>query len=217
MPGARRSGGPEPADGEGRTDAPALRPMRRRDRAVEDPAWIRDFLERVPVGVLATADGGRPLLHVNLFCFDRARDAIYLHTARAGRTRETVGAHPAVCFAAYELGRFLPADRALEFSVEFASVVTLGRIAIVTEAGEARRALASLLAKYAPHLRPGADYRPITDDELERTTVYRIEIDAWSGKRKAVGEHPGAYPWPPPGASPEPGGSEAGTRAGVGT
>ena len=44
------------------------------------------------------------------------------------------------------------------------------------------------------HLQPGRDYRPITDEELARTTVYRIDIDDWSGKRKAVGENfPGAF------------------------
>lgn len=178
---------------------PSFRPMRRRDRAIEDPGWIRDLLRRAPVGVLATADGPQPFTNANLFVLDAERDVLYLHTARAGRTRETLEANPAVCFTAYELGRFLPADEALEFSVEFASVVALGRARVVTDPEEARTALQLLLDKYAPHLRPGVDYRPITDQELARTAVYRVRIESWSGKRKRVGEFPGAYRWPPPG------------------
>jgi hypothetical protein len=51
-----------------------------------------------------------------------------------------------------------------------------------------------LLDKYAPHLRPGRDYRPITDDELARTSVYQIDIDLWSGKRETAPEdYPGAF------------------------
>lgn len=186
--------------GAGGAPDPPFRTVRRRDRAVEDPGWIRDLLRRAPVGVLATSDGHQPLLNANLFVFDPENDVVYLHTARVGRTKEAVEANPAVCFTAYELGRFLPADEALEFSVEFASVVALGRATVVTEIEEARSALQLLLDKYAPHLRPGVDYRPITDPELARTTVYRVEIESWSGKRKAVGEFPGAYTWPPPAA-----------------
>ena len=44
-----------------------------------------------------------------------------------------------------------------------------------------KAALTLLLDKYFPHLHSGQDYRAITGDELARTTVYRIAIDAWSG------------------------------------
>jgi hypothetical protein len=51
-----------------------------------------------------------------------------------------------------------------------------------------------LLDKYAPHLKPGRDYRPIVDAELARTAVYRIQIESWSGKRKqATPDFPGAF------------------------
>ncbi len=50
------------------------------------------------------------------------------------------------------------------------------------------------MKKYAPHLEPGTDYRPIAPDELIRTAVIRIDIDAWSGKeKKEAPGFPGAY------------------------
>ena len=41
-----------------------------------------------------------------------------------------------------------------------------------------------LLDKYFPDLKPGKDYRPITPEEISRTSVFAIEIEAWSGKEK---------------------------------
>ena len=61
-----------------------------------------------------------------------------------------------------------------------------------------------LLDKYAPHLCPGRDYRPIQPEELAVTSVYRIAIDEWSGKQKvAPADHPGAllYGQPPAAAA----------------
>lgn len=171
-----------------------LTEVRRRDRAVEDEAWIRATLRRAPVGALATQQDGQPFINSNLFVYDEAAGAIYLHTARTGRTRANIEADERVCFSVGEMGRLLPADTALEFSVEYAGVTVFGRGAIVADRAEARRALQLLLDKYAPHLRPGEHYRPIADEELARTTVYRVRIEAWSGKKKEVPEDfPGAF------------------------
>ena len=168
--------------------------VRRKDRAVEDEAWIRGMLHRVPFGTLATVHDGQPFINTNLFVFDQASHAIYMHTASVGRTRANVEAEERVCFSVSEMGRLLPADTALEFSVEYAGVVIFGRAAIVEDQQEARRALQLLLDKYFCHLRPGRDYRPITSEELARTAVYRISIEHWSGKKKEVGaDFPGAF------------------------
>jgi nitroimidazol reductase NimA-like FMN-containing flavoprotein (pyridoxamine 5'-phosphate oxidase superfamily) len=140
------------------------------------------------------ADGDQPLVNVNLFAFDVDRRAIYLHTARLGRTRETIEKNPNVCFVVSDMGRLLPAKEAGEFSVEYESVVVFGRASVVEDADEARHGLQLLLDRYAPHLRPDRDYRPVTDDELRRTSVFRVDVQSWSGKRKmADADFPGAF------------------------
>src|SRR5262249_2770625 len=105
-----------------------------------------------------------------------------------------------VCFSVNQMGRLLPATTALEMSVEYSGVVVFGKADVVEDQTEAERVLNLLLAKYFPHLKVGRDYRAIQPDELARTTVYRIRIDAWSGKRKAVAaDFPGAFrygEWP---------------------
>jgi uncharacterized protein len=168
--------------------------VKRKDRSVQDEAWIRALLRRAATGVLATVDEGQPFVNINLFVFDEAVDAIYMHTAREGRTRKNVQGDERVCFGVSEMGRLLPADTALDMSVEYSSVVVFGRAGIITDPDQAERALQLLLDKYFPHLKPGQHYRPITPEELARTRVYRIEIDSWSGKRKKVDEDfPGAF------------------------
>ncbi len=171
-----------------------LSQVRRQDRMVDDDAWISAMLHRAPVGVLATVYDGQPFINTNLFVYDAEKRAIYLHTAREGRTRTNIESDGRVCFSVSEMGRLLPADTALEMSVEYASVVIFGRATIVSDQAEATRMLQLLLNKYFPHLQPGKDYRPIMPEELARTSVYCIQIEEWSGKRKQVADDfPGAF------------------------
>lgn len=173
-------------------------PIRRKDRAVADEAWIGALLDREPLGVLATVQDGQPFLNANLFVYDRGQQVLYLHTARHGQTRTNVELEERVCFTVNEMGRLLPAQVALDMSVEYASVVIFGKATVVTADDEARYGLQLLLDKYFPHLRPGEDYRPIQPEELARTAVYRVTIESWSGKRKqAPADFPGAFFYSP--------------------
>jgi hypothetical protein len=73
-------------------------------------------------------------------------------------------------------------------------VVVGGNALEVEDAEEKEHALELLMAKYAPHLKPGVDYRPIEADEVLRTSVVRLDIEWWSGKGKVAPEDfPGAY------------------------
>ncbi len=171
--------------------------IRRSDRAVEDETWIRHFLSVASVGVMATVYEGQPFLNSNLFVYDEANHCIYTHTSHVGRTRSNVEHHPRACFSIMEMGRLLPADEALEFSVEYAGVVIFGDVELVEDNDEATNALQMLLDKYAQHLTAGVDYRPPVLDELKRTAVYRLNIEEWSAKKKEVeDDFPGAFWYP---------------------
>ncbi|HSM54739.1 MAG TPA: pyridoxamine 5'-phosphate oxidase family protein [Candidatus Sulfomarinibacteraceae bacterium] len=167
--------------------------IRRSDRAIDDEEWIRAFLGRAAYGHFAIVQDGQPFINSNLFVYDAEAHAIFFHTARTGRTPANVGDGARVCFTTTEMGRLLPADVALEFSVEYAGVVAFGAAAIVRDEKEATRALQMLLDKYFPHLQPGRDYRPPVAEELKRTAVYRLQIEEWSAKKKEVGDFPGSF------------------------
>jgi nitroimidazol reductase NimA-like FMN-containing flavoprotein (pyridoxamine 5'-phosphate oxidase superfamily) len=168
--------------------------VRRADRAVSDEAWIRAQLHHAPVGVLAFNQGDQPFVNSNLFVYDEAAHAIYMHTARVGRTPANLASETKICFTIFEMGRLLPAATALEFSVEYSGVTVFGSAVTITDPSEAQHGLQLLLNKYAPHLKPDQDYRGITAEELKRTAVYRLNIHEWSGKKKEVAEDfPGAF------------------------
>jgi len=168
--------------------------MRRKDRAVDDDTWIRDFLAQSPEGILATSEDGQPFLNVNTFVYDEATHAIYMHTAGQGRLRSNVAANPKVSFCVSRMGRLLPADTAREFSVEYECVIVFGRASIMTDMKLAKEKMQLLMDKYFGHLKPGTDYRPITDKEIAEISAYKIDVESWSAKRKQVdGEFPGAF------------------------
>lgn len=168
--------------------------VKRSDRAVEDETWIKALLKRAPVGYMATVHGDQPFINSNIFAYDETKHVVYMHTARVGRTQANVNHHEKVCFTVTEMGRLLPADVALEFSVEYNGVMVFGTAVIIHEEAEALYGLQKIMDKYAPHLTPGQDYRPPVPEELKRTAVYRINIDKWSGKKKEVAaDFPGAY------------------------
>ena len=49
---------------------------------------------------------------------------------------------------------------------------------MIEEDEEKRRALYGLISKYYPAMTAGKEYRPITDQELKRTSVYAIATPA---------------------------------------
>jgi nitroimidazol reductase NimA-like FMN-containing flavoprotein (pyridoxamine 5'-phosphate oxidase superfamily) len=173
---------------------PAFTQVRRQDRVVADDAWIAEFLNRTPFGVLAMAVADQPFVNTNIFVYDPKRHAVYIHHADAGRMVAALAHNPKVCFTAAEMGRLLPAPRSRGFSLEYASVVVFGQACRVDEPAEMLYGLRLIMDKYAPHLTPGADYHLMDESELHGVTVYRVDVAGWSAKRKQAAEDfPGAY------------------------
>lgn len=181
-------------DGQPPLPPESLTAIRRRERAVHDDDWIIALLDRAEYGVLATCVGGWPFTVARNFVYDRQRHCLYLHGARKGRTYETVRAGARATFNVSEMGRLLPADEAMEMSVEYRGVVIFGRISLVEDPEEAKTALQALVDKYFPHLQVGRDYIPVRDVDLKVTATLRLDIEAWSGKeKKAPDDFPGAF------------------------
>jgi len=158
--------------------------LRRLDRAMPSDREIEAMLHKAQIGFIATSVSDQPFINPNLFWFDAANRRLYFYTATEGRTLSNVERNSQVCFSTAEMGKLLPADTAIKFSTEYASVIVFGEARVVGSDQEKRFGLQGLLDKYFPDLQAGEDYRPIISDELDQTAVYAIEIDAWSGKQK---------------------------------
>src|SRR6266540_221640 len=158
--------------------------------------WIRAFLHTAKVGHIASVRDGQPFLNPSTFWFDEAHHQIIFHSNVAGRIRSNIESNSKVCFEASELGKMLPANVALEFSLQFGSVIVFGSALLVSDPEEARRVMSGLIKKYFPAMTAGKEFREITDKELKRTSVYAIKIEEWSGKENWKDRADQSDEWP---------------------
>ena len=158
--------------------------------------WIRSFLLQAQVGHIATSWQGLPFVTPSTFWYNQADHRIYFHSNISGRLRTNLEHNPRVCLEASLMGRLLPSNVALEFSLQYRSVMVYGRVQILEEPDEKRAALYGLIQKYFPGMRAREEYRPITDKELKRTSVYAIAIEAWSGKENWKDQADQSEEWP---------------------
>ena len=147
-----------------------------------DDEWIRSYLHEALTGRVATSWGKQPFITASAFWFDEENHRIVFHSNIKGRVRANIENNPKVCFEAGEMGKLLPSNIALEFSLQYRSVMVFGAARIIANKKEKRAALYGLLKKYFPTMTAGKEYREITDKELNRTSVYAIQIESWSGK-----------------------------------
>lgn len=155
--------------------------VRRRDRAAGDD-WIRSFFQQAPYVVVATECDGQPFINPVVFVYDVETHAIYFHTGRAGRIFANISRNPRVCVNASRMGAVVPSSTAAGYSVEYESAIAFGKAEVLADEEEAARALRLLLEKYDPDREYGVDYQPVTPEQLARTAVYRVRVEAWSGK-----------------------------------
>jgi hypothetical protein len=175
---------------------PSLNKMRHPEYA-QNEQWIADFLEQAQVGHIATRSGNQPCITPTLFWYSPEQHEIYFHSNIRGQVRTNAEQHPEVCFEASRAGKLLPSNYALEFSMQYESVIAFGKIRVVQDETEKKRLLYGLIEKYFPGMLPGEHYRPITEQELQRTSVYAIAIDKWSGKRNWHEQADQGDGWPP--------------------
>ncbi|MEW6239394.1 MAG: pyridoxamine 5'-phosphate oxidase family protein [Chloroflexota bacterium] len=161
-----------------------------------DDEWIRSFLREAKVGHIATARDGQPFLNPSTFWFDEENHRIIFHSNIAGRVRSNIETNPKVCLEASELGKMLPSNIALEFSLQYRSAMVFGAARVIEDPEEKRAALYGLIQKYFPKMTAGKEYREITDQELARTSVYAIEIESWSGKENWKDRADQSDEWP---------------------
>jgi nitroimidazol reductase NimA-like FMN-containing flavoprotein (pyridoxamine 5'-phosphate oxidase superfamily) len=161
-----------------------------------DDDWIRAFLREAKVGHIASVRGDQPFINPTTFWFDEANHQIIFHSNVTGRIRSNIENNSRVCFEASEMGRMLPSNVALEFSLQFRSVIVFGKARFVDNPEEARRVLYRLIDKYFPRMTPGKEFRAITDKELKRTSIYAIKIEEWSGKENWKDRADQSDEWP---------------------
>jgi hypothetical protein len=159
--------------------------------------WIRAFLQRGQIAHIASRWDLQPFIIPTTFYYDQAGHRLIFHSNIAGRTRANIERHPEVCAEVSEMGRLLPSNVSLEFSLQYRSVIVFGKAYLIEDRDEQRDVLHKLIAKYFGGMQIDKDYRPATDKELRQTSVYEIRIESWSGKENWKDRADQSSEWPP--------------------
>lgn len=160
--------------------------LSRRPQNRQGDDWIRALLLRGRVARVATVwqgeDGAAwPFITPLAYVYRPEQNDLIYHTNVVGRLRaNTAQAHP-VTLEVSEIGDFLPSNSPLELTVQYRSVIVFGQAEIL-QGEDARAALITLSERLFPGLKIGETTRPISDEDLRRTSVYRLSIRHWSGK-----------------------------------
>ena len=144
--------------------------------------WIREILQHGQIAHIASSWDDQPFITPSTFFYDQTGHRLIFHSNIAGRVRANIEHNPKVCVEVSEMGKVLPSNVALEFSLQYRSVMVFGAANPITDNDEKISVLHKLIAKYFGKMKLGKDYRPVTEKELRQTSVYEVKIESWSGK-----------------------------------
>jgi len=112
--------------------------------------------------------------------FGRIDDVLYIHGSSASRMLRTLSEGVDICFTTTLVDGLVLARSAFHHSINYRSVVVLGKATLLADAGEKNKALEAI----TDHIVPGrwADVRWPTDLELKATSVLKLPIEEASAK-----------------------------------
>lgn len=151
--------------------------VRRQDRLL-DECRAEEILRCGEYGFLAlgSARGGYgvPLNYVAY------KDRIYFHCAPEGEKLRRIAENSEACFCV--VGHTAP--QPAQFTTEYESVMTFGKVTVVHDDAERMHALSLLIEKYSPdHVDTGRKY---AEKSFGRTCILRMDISRSSGKCKKI-------------------------------
>jgi nitroimidazol reductase NimA-like FMN-containing flavoprotein (pyridoxamine 5'-phosphate oxidase superfamily) len=112
--------------------------------------------------------------------YGRVDDLLYIHGSSASRMLRTLSEGVDMCFTVTLVDGLVLARSAFHHSINYRSVVVIGKATLVEDGDEKTKALESI----TEHIVPGrwADVRWPTELELKATSVLRLKIDEASAK-----------------------------------
>jgi nitroimidazol reductase NimA-like FMN-containing flavoprotein (pyridoxamine 5'-phosphate oxidase superfamily) len=154
------------------------RVRREPSRGVYDRATIDAILDEGLVCHLGFETDGQPYVIPTLY--GRLGDEIYVHGSSASRMLRTLDGGVDACLTVTLVDGIVLARSIFNHSINYRSVVVLGRAVAVTDVDEKLRALEAFSAR----LLPGrwAEVRPPTATELKATSILRMPLDEASAK-----------------------------------
>ena len=147
-------------------------------RAVYDKAEINSILDEGRVCHLGFVIDGQP--YVIPTGYAREGDVLYVHGSAASRMLRTLERGADVCITVTLVDGYVLARAAFHHSINYRSVVVLGKARLVTSPSEKMEALRC----FTNHMVPGRweEVRRPNDRELKATSVLAVELNEVSAK-----------------------------------
>lgn len=159
---------------------PELRIRRSAKRARYDRQTIDAIVDAVLIAHVGTVRDGLPLV-IPMLC-RRDGDWLLLHGSPAAGTIMRARDQE-VCVTLTVLDGLVLARSAFHHSLNYRSVVVLGKAELVRDEDERRRALEALMERLVPGRQ--TTLRPTTDAEVRQTAVLRVSLEKASAKLRS--------------------------------
>ena len=157
---------------------PRTRVVREADRAVYDRETVYRILDEGFLCHVGFVADGQPFVIPT--SYGRKDASLYIHGSAASRMLRQMKEGVSVCVTVTLLDGLVLARSIFNHSMNYRSVVILGKATLV---GDPQEKLAALLT-LSEHILPGrwADSRPPNERELKATSVLRVPIEEFSAK-----------------------------------
>ncbi len=149
--------------------------MRRKEKQIIKTADIEQILKQAQVCRLGLVDNNVP--YIVPMNYGYQGQALYFHSAPAGRKIDLIRANPLVCFEVDELVKMNEAARACDWGVSFKSVIGTGTARILESPAEKKAGLDIIMAQYSDRL------FTYPDEMLEKTAVIKVTVEEMTGKQ----------------------------------
>ncbi len=156
---------------------------RRPQRGAYDRATVHAILDEALICHLGFAVDGQPYVLPTIYA--RVGDVLYVHGSSASRMLRTLAGGVEACVTVTLMDGLVLARSAFHHSMNYRSVVVLGRARAVTERAEKIAALEAVVEHVVPGRLP--EVRPPSDQELKATAVLTLPLEEASAKIRSGG------------------------------
>jgi nitroimidazol reductase NimA-like FMN-containing flavoprotein (pyridoxamine 5'-phosphate oxidase superfamily) len=160
------------------TPTPRTRVVREPHRGVYDRDAVNQILDEAFLCHVGFVADGQP--YVIPTSYGRAGDVLYIHGSAASRMLRNLDQGVPVCITVTLLDGLVLARSIFNHSMNYRSVVILGKATLVDDPAEKLAALRALSEHILPHR--WDDVRQPNEKELKATSVLKIPIEEFSAK-----------------------------------
>ena len=156
------------------------------ERAVPDEA--AEILSAGFVAHVGFVEDGQPFVIPFSYLYDASKpDRLYLHSSVTSRAMNLLAGGAPVCVTVTLVDGLVYSRKALSHSINYRSVVLLGKACAVTGQSEKYELLEQMVRRYFPGRTIDRDYNAPPPADLDATAMVEVRIEEWNDKVRRGG------------------------------